>query len=82
MVVAVNFQLSYYPAIPAGPKEAEASSTSAKSWNVPTGLEQAFLLARAHDDIIDWNYVQDESRKADIADYLAELKGMLAKRAK
>ena len=55
---------------------------SAKFWKVPTDLEQAFLLAKAHYDNIDWNYVQDESRKADIDEYLAKLKGMLAKRGK
>ena len=55
---------------------------SAKFWNVPTDLEQAFLLAKAHDDNIDWNYIQDESRKADISDYLAKLKGMLTKGGK
>lgn len=55
---------------------------SSKFWNVPTDLEQAFLLAKAHGDNIDWNYIQDESRKADIGDYLEELKRMLAKRGK
>ena len=52
---------------------------SAKFWNVPTDLEQAFLLAKAHDDNIDWEYVQEQSRKTDIGDYLARLKAMLAK---
>ena len=55
---------------------------SSKFWHVPTDLEQAFLLAKAHDDNIDWNYVQGESQKADIGDYLAKLKGMLSKRGK
>ena len=52
---------------------------SAKFWWVPTDVEQAYLLAKAHYDKIDWNYVQDESQKADIGDYLAKLKEMLAK---
>jgi len=55
---------------------------SSKFWNVPTDLEQAFLLAKAHDNNIDWNYVQDESQKADAQDYLAKLKGMLARRGR
>jgi len=52
---------------------------SAKFWNVPTDLEQAFLLGKAHDDSIDWSYIQEESRKADTGDFVAKLKGMLAK---
>ena len=55
---------------------------SAKLWNVPTDFEQAFLLAKAHYDNVDWNYVQDECRKADTDDYLAKLKRMLAKGGK
>ena len=53
--------------------------SSAKFWNVPTDMEQAFLLAKAHYDNIDWEYVQVESRKADTADYLAKLNEMLGK---
>ena len=52
---------------------------SAKFWKVPTDVEQAFLLAKAHGDRVDWNYIQEESRRADIGDYLGKLKGMLAK---
>ena len=55
---------------------------SAKLWKVPTDIEQAFLLAKAHDDKIDWNYVRDECRKADTDDYMAKLKEMLAKEEK
>lgn len=55
---------------------------SARFWHVPTDIEQAFLLAKAHYDNIDWNYVQEESRKANIGDYLAKLKKMLAKGGK
>jgi len=51
---------------------------SAKSWNVPTGVEQAFLLM-GYDDNTDWGYVQEESRRAEVDDYLARLKEMLAK---
>lgn len=53
--------------------------TSAKFWNVPTDLEQAFLLARAHGDSIDWDYVQEESREAGVAGLLAKLRATLAK---
>ena len=55
---------------------------SAKFWKVPTDIEQAFLLAKAHGDNIDWDYIQVESRKADINDYLDKLKEMLAKGGK
>jgi len=55
---------------------------SAKFWNTPTDMEQAFLLAKAHDDNIDWNYIEDESQKAGIGDYLAKLKEMLANSSK
>ena len=52
---------------------------SAKFWSAPTDVEQAFLLAKAHDDSIDWDYVKDESRKADVVDYLAKLREMLGR---
>jgi hypothetical protein len=55
---------------------------SAKFWNVPTDVEQSFLLAKAHYDNIDWDYVEEEARKANISDYLAKLKEMLAKGGK
>ena len=50
---------------------------SAKSWNVPTDIEQAFLLAKDHEDNIDWNYIQEESRRAYVCDTLDELNGTL-----
>jgi hypothetical protein len=53
---------------------------SAKFWNAPADVEQAYLLAKAHEDKIDWAYVEEESRKDDMGDYLAKLKVMLAKR--
>jgi hypothetical protein len=53
--------------------------TSAKFWRVPTDVEQAYLLGRAHFDRTDWKYVEDEARKADIGAYLAKLKRMLGK---
>jgi hypothetical protein len=51
---------------------------SAKFWRVPADVDQAYLLAKAHTDKIDWPYVEEEARKADIGDYLAKLKAMLA----
>jgi hypothetical protein len=56
--------------------------SSAKFWNVPTDLEQAFLLAKAHGDNIDWSYLREESRKADIGDSLSKLMEMLGKGGK
>lgn len=51
---------------------------SAKFWHVPTDLEQSFLLAKAHEDRIDWGYVEAEAEKTDTVDYLTKLKKMLA----
>jgi hypothetical protein len=51
----------------------------AKFWKAPTDIEQTYLLAKAHDDRIDWPYVKEEARKADISDYLAKLETMLEK---
>ncbi len=50
---------------------------SAKHWRVPSDIEQAYLLARAHRDRMDWNYVEEEAGKAYILDYLEKLKEML-----
>jgi len=55
---------------------------SAKFWRVPTDIEQAYLLARAHGDKIDWTYVGEESGKADIGDYLVKLQGMLGEKGR
>jgi hypothetical protein len=49
---------------------------SAKFWNVPTDLDQAYLLAKAHNDTIDWPYLEEAGR-ADVSDYLAKLRAML-----
>ena len=32
---------------------------SAKHWRVPTDMEQAYLLARAYEDRLDWRYVEE-----------------------
>lgn len=55
---------------------------SAKFWNVPTDMEQAYLLAKAHGDSIDWKYVEEEARRSDLTDFVAKLKGMLKKEGK
>ena len=52
---------------------------SAKRWKVPIDIEQAYLLARAHEDRIDWEYVEEEAQKNEISDYLEKLRGMLNK---
>ena len=53
--------------------------SSAKFWRVPTDVDQAFLLAKAHADRIDWPYLEEEARKADISDYLAKVSSMVLK---
>ena len=53
---------------------------SAKFWRVPTDIEQAYLLASAHGDRIDWPYLEEEARKNEVGDYLAKLNGMLAEK--
>lgn len=51
---------------------------SAKFWKVPTDMEQAYLLAKAHEDNIDWPYIEGEAHRVDVGEYLAKLKAMLA----
>jgi hypothetical protein len=51
---------------------------SAKFWQVHTDMEQAYLLARAHNDNIDWLYLERKAREADVAEHLAKVKEMLA----
>ena len=56
--------------------------SSAKFWKVPTDFEQAYLLATAHGDSLDWPYMEEEARKADITGYLAKLKPKISRRRK
>jgi hypothetical protein len=51
---------------------------SAKFWHIPTDVEQAFLLAKAQQDRIDWGYVESEAKRSDVIDFLDKLKQMLA----
>ena len=50
---------------------------SAKFWKVPTDMEQAYLLARAHAEKIDWKYVEEEARRSDVTEYLTKLRAMM-----
>lgn len=52
---------------------------SAKFWNVPSDIEQAYLLARAHGDKLDWRYIREEAGRTDTLDYAEKLKDMLAR---
>lgn len=52
---------------------------SAKFWGVPTDVEQAYLLAKAHGDRIDWEYAEAEAARTDVADYFAKVKKMLGR---
>lgn len=46
---------------------------SAKFWKVPEDLEHAKLLALAHPERIDWDYVRELATRFDVADLLAGL---------
>ena len=50
---------------------------SAEHWKVPTDMEQAYLLAKAHSEKIDWRYVEEEAKKAGAADSLKKLRSMM-----
>lgn len=54
--------------------------SSAKFWKVPTDVEQAYLLAKAHSDRIDWEYVEAEAARTDLADYVAKVRKMIGRR--
>jgi hypothetical protein len=50
---------------------------SAKFWGAPSDLDQAYLLAKAQEGRIDWSYLQDEGRKADVSDLIAKVRATL-----
>ena len=50
---------------------------SAKFWKVPSDMEQAFLLSKAHARDIDWRYIEAQAKKEDVVEYLAKLKRMM-----
>ncbi|HMD78537.1 MAG TPA: hypothetical protein VKF39_00975 [Nitrososphaerales archaeon] len=52
---------------------------SAKFWGAAGDMEQAYLLAESHPDELDWEYLQGEAKKAEIAGYLGKLRVMLGK---
>jgi hypothetical protein len=41
-------------------------------------MEQAFLLAKAHEGGIDWGYVDQEAKKNGLTEYLKKLREMLS----
>jgi hypothetical protein len=51
---------------------------SAKRWKSATDMEQAYLLAKAYEDRVDWPYVEKEAERGLITDYLRKLERMLA----
>ena len=52
---------------------------SAKHWRYPADMEQAYLLAKAHYDRIDWAYVSMEAERDLTSDYLRKLRRALRK---
>jgi hypothetical protein len=52
---------------------------SAKHWKNPSDMEQAYLLAKAHEDRIDWAYVEGEAKKQGTSDLVRRLKEMMRK---
>jgi hypothetical protein len=51
---------------------------SAKRWKVPADMEQAYLLAKAFEERLDWPYMEAEAARGLVSDYLETLKRMLA----
>ncbi len=43
---------------------------SAKHWRAPSDMEQAYLLARAFQDRLDWLYLREQARKDGTSGYL------------
>lgn len=52
---------------------------SARFWGIAADMEQSYLLAKAHQSELDWEYLQSGAKKAGITGYLNKLKGMLRK---
>ncbi|MDG6898110.1 MAG: hypothetical protein JRN24_00085 [Nitrososphaerota archaeon] len=50
---------------------------SAKRWKYPSDMEQAYLLARAYGDKLDWKYIEEAAERGGTSDHLAKLKRML-----
>ena len=55
---------------------------SAKFWRVPTDVEQSYLLAKAYEDEIDWEYLEEAADKEAVTDYLRKLRELLSEGAK
>jgi len=54
---------------------------SAKFWRISSDIEHAKLLALAHWDRIDWDYVRELARHFDVADVLSNLLNAVSKSA-
>lgn len=52
---------------------------SAKHWRVPADMEQAYLLAKAHHDRVDWGYMSRKAEDDLTSDYLGKLRRALKK---
>jgi len=50
---------------------------SAKFWKTSTDMEQAYLLAKARSEELDWPYIEAEARKSGISDYLKKLRSIV-----
>ncbi|MGP8056113.1 MAG: UbiD family decarboxylase [Nitrososphaerales archaeon] len=50
---------------------------SAKFWGVAADMEQAYLLAKAHEGELDWEYLESEAKTAGIVESLHKLRSML-----
>ena len=75
---ATTITTSYGPATVIGVEDLMLKRmASAKFWRVPTDMEQAYLLARAYEDRIDWAYVEVQAEREGTYDHLRELKKML-----
>jgi len=51
---------------------------SAKFWKVPSDMEQAFLLSKAHAKDVDWGYIAAQAKKENVTDYLRKLESMMS----
>ena len=50
---------------------------SAKHWKYASDIEQAYLLAKAYEDKVDWMYIQERAKEQGTSDYLRRLRRML-----
>lgn len=55
---------------------------SAKHRRYPSDMEQAYLLAKAHEERVDWKYVEEGTERDGTSDYLRKLRSMLKRGAR